>query len=204
MKKIVSIFALVLLVFTFAGCDIIEQEIERAESLKLEGYTVDIPSRNILLKITSNADEQVIERVIINDESYELVSQGNDWYLLEGIPIAESYNIGNVYYLTGVGATVPYDVDFSISVQEAIDELPEEYYTLLEDTVELDGYTFTSSEESLAEVSSESDFVLDQVDDWVWLVLENEVPKFAIVEVDGIIYIISAPENTADYLSSED
>ncbi|MEE4640122.1 MAG: hypothetical protein V2J42_15420, partial [Wenzhouxiangella sp.] len=67
-----------------------------------------------------------------------------------------------------------------------------------------DGYTFTSSEESLAEVSSESDFVLDQVDDWVWLVLENEVPKFAIVEVDGIIYIISAPENTADYLSSED
>ena len=204
MKKMTMFFAVFALVFTLSSCDIIEQEIERAESLKLEGYTVDIPGRSILLKITSNADEQVVERVIINDESYELVAQGDDWYLLEDIPIAESYDIGNVYYLTGVGATVPYDVDFSITVEEAIDQLPEEYYTILEDTTTIGEYTFTSSETGLALVESSVEFIQDEVDDWVWLIMEEDVPKFALVEVNEIVYIITAPENTADYLDMEE
>jgi len=204
MKKMTMFFAVFALLFTLASCDIIEQEIERAESLKLEGYTVDIPGRSILLKITSNADEQVVERVIINDESYELVAQGNDWYLLENIPIAESYDIGNVYYLTGVGATVPYDVDFSITVEEAIDQLPEEYYTILDDTTTIGDYTFTSSETGLAMVESSLEFIQDEVDDWVWLIMEEDVPKFALVEVNEIVYIITAPENTADYLEMEE
>lgn len=204
MKKMLMFFAVFAFVFTLSACDIIEQEIERAESLRLEDYTVDIPARSILLKITSNADEQVIERVIINEESYELVSQGNDWYLLEEVPIAESYDIGNVYYLTGVGATVPYDVDFQITVEEAIDQLPEEYYTVLEDSTTIGEYIFTSSESGLAQVESSVEFVLDEVDDWAWLILEEDVPKFALVDVNGVIYIITAPENTSDYLDLEE
>ncbi len=200
MKKLITIVTLFLFSLSLIGCDIIQEEIDRAESLALEDYTVDIPQRNILLKITSNADEQVVESVMINDESYELVAQGDDWYLLEDIPIAKSYDIGNVYYVTAIGATVPYDVDFTITIDEAIDQLPAEYYVLLEDTAVLDGYTFTASEDALVTVESELVFTIDEVDDWVWLILVDELPVFAVVEHEGEIYIIKAPENTADYL----
>lgn len=200
MKKIITIVALFLFSFTLIGCDIIQEEIERAESLALEDYTVDIPQRNILLKITSNADEQVVESVIINGESYELVDQGDDWYLLEDIPIAKSYDIGNVYYVTGVGATVPYDVDFTITIDEAIDQLPAEYYVLLEDTQMLDGYTFTVAEDALVTVESDLNYTIDEIEDWVWLILVDDLPVFAVVEHEGDIFIIKAPENTADYL----
>ncbi|MGS0971644.1 MAG: hypothetical protein ACVCEJ_00135 [Candidatus Izemoplasmataceae bacterium] len=200
MKKLITIVTLFLFSLSLIGCDIIQEEIDRAESLALEDYTVDIPQRNILLKITSNADEQVVESVMINGESYELVAQGDDWYLLEDIPIAKSYDIGNVYYVTAIGATVPYDVDFTITIDEAIDQLPAEYYVLLEDTAVLDGYTFTASEDALVTVESELVFTIDEVDDWVWLILVDELPVFAVVEHEGEIYIIKAPENTADYL----
>lgn len=201
MKKILAVLALLLFSFTLVGCDIIEQEIERAESLSLEDYTVDIPKRNILMKITSNADEQVVERVIINGESYDLVDQGDDWYLLEDIPIAQSYDIGNVYYLTGVGATVPYDIDFTITLDEAIGHLPTDAYTVVEDSTVIGDYTFTLAEDALVTVESEVDFTIDEIDDWVWLILEDGVPAFAVVENGDEIIVITAPENTVDYLN---
>lgn len=200
MKKLITIVTLFLFSFSLIGCDIIQEEIDRAESLALEDYTVDIPQRNILLKITSNADEQVVESVMINEVSYELVAQGDDWYLLEDIPIAKSYDIGNVYYVTAIGATVPYDVDFTITIDEAIDQLPAEYYVLLEESTTLDGYTFTVAEDALVTVESELDYTIDEVDDWVWLILVEDLPVFAVVEHEGEIFIIKAPENTSDYL----
>ncbi|MFW5841673.1 MAG: hypothetical protein ACOCU2_00140 [Bacillota bacterium] len=199
MKKLFALLAFLTLSFTLIGCDIIEEEIERAESLELEDYTVDIPSQNILLKITSNADEQVVDRVIINDESYDLVSQGDDWYLLEDIPIAKTYDIGDVYYITSVGATVPYDVDFTITVDEALDHLPDTSQIVLSDTETIDGYTFTLNDDDL-DITSEATHAVEEIDDWVWLVLEEEVPQFAVIYHNEQYIIIIAPDDTADYL----
>lgn len=200
MKKLVALLALFIVSFTLVGCDIIQEEIDRAESLELEDYTVDIPRQNILLKITSNADEQVVDRVIINDESYDLVSQGDDWYLLEDIPIAKTYDIGNVYYVTSVGATVPYDVDFSITVDEALDHLPDTSQIILTDTETIDGYTFTLNDSDSFDITSDANHTIDEIDEWVWLVLEEDVPQFAVIYHNDQYIIIIAPEETADYL----
>ena len=73
--KIKKIFALSLLlmgVLAIGGCDIIQKEIERAESIEFVDFEVDIEHRNVYLKITSDADEQVIEEIEVNDESYSL------------------------------------------------------------------------------------------------------------------------------------
>lgn len=200
MKKLVALITAFIVSFTLIGCDIIEEEIERAESLELEDYTVDIPSQNILLKITSNADEQVVERVIINDESYDLVDQGDDWYLLEDIPIAKTYDIGNVYYVTGVGATVPYDVDFTITVDEALDHLPQASQVVLTDTESIDGYTFRLNDNGDFDITSDANHTIDEIDDWAWLVLEDGVPQFAVIDHNDEYIIIIAPEETSDYL----
>lgn len=203
MKKLLS----VLVLFTFSlgliGCEIIQEEIDRVQSLKLEEYKVDIANRNILLKITSNDEEEddvLIRRVIINEESYDLVAQENNWYLLENIPIAKSYDIGNVYYVSGVGVTVPFDVDFSITIEEALTHLPDDDYTTITEAIVIDGYTFSLSEESLIEIESIEDYIITEIDDWVWLVLEGETPKFAVIEINNEIIVISAPENTTDYI----
>lgn len=200
MKKIFALLTFLTLAFTLVGCEIIQEEIDRAESLELEDYKVDIPRQNILLKITSDADEQVVDRVMINDESYDLVSQGDDWYLLEDIPIAKTYDIGNVYYVTSVGATVPYDVDFSITVDEALSHLPETSQFILTDTETIDGYTFTVDENNVLDVTSDNNHTVNDVDDWVWLVLEDDVPQFAVIYHNDQYIIIIAPEETVDYL----
>ena len=59
-------------VLAIGGCDIIQKEIERAESIEFVDFEVDIEHRNVYLKITSDADEQVIEEIEVNDESYSL------------------------------------------------------------------------------------------------------------------------------------
>ena len=87
--KIKKIFALSLLlmgVLAIGGCDIIQKEIERAESIEFVDFEVDIEHRNVYLKITSDADEQVIEEIEVNDESYSLENEGEDWYLLKDVP----------------------------------------------------------------------------------------------------------------------
>jgi hypothetical protein len=200
LKKLFTLLALITLSFGLIGCDIIQEEIDRAESLELEDYKVDIPRQNILLKITSNADEQVVDRVIINEASYDLVSQGDDWYLLEDIPVAKTYDIGNVYYVTSVGATVPYDVDFSITVDEALEHLPETSQITLTDSETIDGYTFTIDENASLNVTSDTNHTMTELEEWAWLVLENDVPQFAVIYHNDAYIIIIAPDKTADYL----
>ncbi len=200
MKKIISVVALSFFVFALAGCDLIREEIERAESIELEDFAVNIPERSILLKITSDADEQVIEDVVVNGTEYELESQGDDWYLLSDVPIERSYDVSTVYYRTGVGVRLSFDIDYSIDTNEAVDLIPERYVSVMDERLEKDGYVFTSSDDALINIDSETDFTVEEVDEWVWLILEDEEPVFAVFEHDEEIYVVSAPEDVDEFL----
>ena len=200
MKKLIVLIVALVFTVTLAGCDIIEEEIERAESIELEDYSVDMANQNVLLKITSNADEQVIEEVEINGERYDLESQGDDWYLLDEVPIAKTYEVGDLYYLTGVGARVTFSVDYDITLNEALDRAPAEQVSELVGTVTKGDYTFEASDEGLATIESDNDFTTETLEDWVMLVLEDGTPRFAVVEHDDTVYIVKAPDTVDEYI----
>ncbi|MFP4078447.1 MAG: hypothetical protein ACLFUQ_04835 [Candidatus Izemoplasmataceae bacterium] len=200
MKKLVALIAMLVFSVTLAGCDIIEEEIERAESIELEDYSVNIPDQSVLLKITSDADEQVIEEVDVNGERYELKSEGDDWYLLEDVPIEKSYDIDEVYYKTGVGARVDFDVDYDITLDEAIERAPDGLLTELDDSHTLGEYRFEASDEDLAKVDSENDFTKEALDDWAFVILEDDVPLYAVFEHEDTVYIVEAPDNVEEYI----
>ncbi len=202
MKKLAVLFLLPVFALFFAGCEIIEEEIERAESIELEDYGVDVANQDVYLKITSDADEQIIEEVEVNDELYELENVGDDWYLLDEVPIAESYEIDDLHYRTAVGAGLTFSIDYEITIDEAIDRAPEEYFETLEGTLEKDGYTFTESEEDLVDIESDAAFDVIELETWAWLITEDEEkPLFGIIEHEDTVYIFEAPEDEIeDYI----
>lgn len=200
MKKFLVLIAALVFTVTLAGCDIIEEEIDRAESIELEDYSVNIPEQSVLLKITSDADEQVIEEVDVNGERYELESQGDDWYLLEDVPIEKSYAIDDVYYRTGVGALVTFSVDYDISLSEAIDRAPDDLLTTLEGTVTKGDYTFEVSEDALVTVNSGTDHTIEELEEWAWVVLEGDIPVYGVVEHEDTVYIVESPDNVDAYI----
>jgi len=200
MKKILSLLLFLMIPLTLVGCDIIEQEIQRAESIELEDYLVDIPNRTVYLKITSDADEPVIEDVVINDTQYALIDEGNDWYRLDEVPIATAYNIGSVYYRTGVGVRLSFGLNHDIKIKDALDFLPDEQLTQLDQTLTFDAITFTPSETELVDIDGDEQITIDVIDDWVWLVLDDEVPVYVVVDIEGDIYVITVPDDLDDYL----
>lgn len=200
MRKIFIFVFASLLTVTLAGCDIIEEEIERAQSIELEDYSVDVANQNVRLKITSNTDEQVIEEVEINDGLYDLESQGDDWYLLDEVPIAKTYEIGDLYYLTGVGARVTFNVDYDITLEEAFERAPDELVNVLEDTLTIEDYTFEPAEDAIANIESDHDFTTENLEEWVVLVLEDDIPLFAVVEHEKTVYIVKSPDTVDEYI----
>ncbi len=200
MKKLFALIVMLIGTFIIGGCDIIEEEIERAQSLKLEDYSVDIPNQTISLKITSEADEQVIQRVVVNDVEYELTSEGDDWYLLDEVPIATAYNITDVYYQTGVGVVLSYNVNFDISLDDAMDALPVEQVTEIETEITIGEYTFFSDEAALVVIETERDHTITELDEWVWLVLEDDIPLFAVFEYNDVLYVVEADEYFEEYV----
>ena len=200
MKKLFGLMSLLLISLLISGCDIIQQEIERIESIELEDFAVDITDQSILLKITSNADEQVIEAVIINDVEYDLISQGDDWYLLEEIPIAKDYSISDVYYRSGVGARLTFGIDFEITMDEAIEEVPDDLLKEITGETQIGAYTINLSETELADIQSENDFTQEVLADWAWLILENDEPIFAVFEHNDILYVVEPPEDAEEFI----
>ncbi len=200
MKKLFGLMSLLLISLLISGCDIIQQEIERIESIELEDFAVDITDQSILLKITSNADEQVIEAVIINDVEYDLISQGDDWYLLEEIPIAKDYSISDVYYRSGVGARLTFGIDFEITMDEAIEEVPDDLLKEITGETQIGAYTINLSETELADIQSENDFTQEVLADWAWLILENDEPIFAVFEHNDILYVVEPPEDADEFI----
>lgn len=200
MKKLIVLLATLVFTVTLAGCDIIEEEVERAESIELEDFSVNIPEQSVLLKITSDADEQVVEEVEVNGERYELESQGDDWYLLEDVPVEKSYMVEDVHYRTGVGALVTFEVDYDITLGEAINRAPDERFTTLEGTITKGEYTFESSEDDLVSVQSDRAHTIEKLEDWAWVVLEDETPVYGVVEHEDEIYIVESPDNVDAYI----
>ncbi len=200
MKKILSLLLFLMIPFTLVGCDIIEREIQRAESIELEDYMVDIPNRTVYLKITSDADEPVIEEVRINNTTYELVDEGNDWYRLDDVPIETSYNIDNIYYRTGVGVRLSFGINYDIEIKEALEFLPDDDLSELKDSLTLNGITFSTSEDTLVDIDGGDAITIDEIDTWVWLVLEDETPVYVVVQVNGDLYIITVPDDIEDYI----
>lgn len=189
-----------LALLTIGACDLIQEEIDRAESIELEDYRVDIGNRDIYLKITSDADEQVIEDVEINGDSFNLESQGDNWYLLSEVPVAKTYDVENLYYRTDVGVRLSFDVNESITMDEALGMIPEDQRHILDELYETEGYTFTPSDEALVEIDGAEEEAIEEFSDWAWIVLEDEVPTYAIVESEGDIYILTIPENLDEYI----
>ncbi|MFW6298567.1 MAG: hypothetical protein ACOC14_02690 [Bacillota bacterium] len=200
MKKLVALVAALVASLTLAGCDMVEDEIERAESIELEDFNVNIPDQSVMLKITSDADEQIIEEVSINGERYDLESQGDDWYLLEDVPIEKEYVIDDLYYRTEVGANLTFDVDYELSLGEAIDRAPEDLLTELDGTLTLGDYRFEESDETLAEIDSDNDYETEDLSDWAFVVLEDDVPRYAVFEHEDKTYVIEAPDDTEEYI----
>ena len=200
MKKLFGLMSLLLISLLISGCDIIQQEIERIESIELEDFAVDITDQSILLKITSNADEQVIEAVIINDVEYDLISQGDDWYLLEEIPIAKDYSISDVYYRSGVGARLTFGIDFEITMDEAIEEVPDDLLKEITGETQIGAYTINLSETELADIQSENDFTQEVLADWAWLILEDDEALFAVFEHNDILYVVEPPEDADEFI----
>lgn len=200
MKRLLVIMLPLLFVIVLSGCDIIQEEIERAQSLELEDFEVDIPEQSILLKITSDADEQVIESVVVNGKEYDLVSQGDDWYLLEDVPIETAYEIGDVYYRTGIGAGLTYNVDFDITLGEALEKLPQEKLEEVDEELAIGDYLFKADESELAVIESDRDFTIEELEEWAWLVFEDETPVFAIFEYEDTLYVVIAPEEIEEHV----
>ena len=204
MKRISLMLVSLLVVISLLGCDFIEEQIQREmdriESLEFVDFEVDIPDRSVLIKITSDVDEQIIEEVSINGVRYPLISQGDDWYLLEDVPIEKHYKITNVYYRSDFGPRIPFAVDYEISLSEALEYLPEDERVEVEDQAVINGYTFIVSDETLVEIISDKEFTIDEIADWVWLILENEEPLFVVLEYDDVLYVIDVPEEAADFI----
>ncbi len=200
MKKSLSF----LVVFTFflvlSGCDIIEEEIERAQSIEFEDVRVDIGNRNLYVKITADADEPVIEDVEINESSYELEAVGDDWYLLTDIPIETEYTIDNLYYRTGVGVRLSYGINESLTLQSAFEYLSDDELHTLDETLVLGDYSFSPSDEELVSIDSDKTHDVEEFAEWVWVVIEDDVPLYAIVEIDDATKIITLPQDMDEYL----
>ncbi len=201
MKRLFSFVALLTAAFALSGCDMIQQEIERAASIELEDYAIDMPNQTIYLKITSDADDQVIESLVLNGDDLDLIDQGDDWYALEDIPIATSYVITRVYYRSSIGVKVPFTLDFSFDVGDALDELPVDLLTEIDGSVEIGDYVFSESEDSLVDIESEVDYTVEELADWVWLILEDGVPRYAVIEIDGTLYVTEAPDDPDDLMN---
>lgn len=183
-----------------SGCDIIQEEIERAESIEFEDIKLDIENRDVYLKITSDADEQVIEEMEVNGESYELTSEGDDWYSIDDLPIEKAYEVSSVYYRTGIGMRLSFDYDHSVTLEEAVEYLPESNIHELDgDSLELGAYRFSPSEDSVALVGSDTQHELDKVSDWLTVILEDGNPEYVIFENDGV-YVFEVPEQAEEYL----
>ncbi len=200
MKKMIMMVLLGITTLVIGGCDIIQEEIERAESIELEDFVVDIADRSLLLKITSSADEQVIEDVVVNDVQYELIPEGDDWYLLENVPVETSYVIGDVYYRTGVGVRLSFDVDFDITIDDAVDQLPTDMVTIIDDSVQIGDYTFSESADELIDIASEKNFTVDELDTWVWVIIEDEMPVYAVFTYADTLYVVEAPDTADEYI----
>ena len=193
--RIMRIISIVFVsLFVFLGCDMIQQEIERAQSLRLEDFSVDIPNQSISLLITSDADEPVITAVVVNDVRYDLISGGENWYVLSEVPVATRYIITDVYYRTSVGVVLSYNVNFDISLDDAIDALPVDQVSTIEETLIIGAYTFTRDEEALVIIESEHDYTVQVLEDWAWLILEHDKPVFAVFEYKGELYVVEAQE----------
>jgi len=201
MKKIVVLILMLTLTVGLAACDIIEQEIERAKSLSLEDFEVNVPERRVFLHITSDADEPVIEEVVVNGQNYELIYQGDDWYLLEDVPIAKSYEIGNVYYRTGVGARIAFDIDYAITIHEAMEYIPEESLFTIDGDTEIDGYLLSETDDALVAIESDIRHNIETIDEWVWVILDDEeVPVLVVFEYDEIVYAARVPDDVEDHM----
>lgn len=187
-------------VLALSGCDIIEEEVKRAESIEFEDIKVDLENRDVYLKITSDADEQVIEDIVVNGQSYELSDEGDDWYRLEAVPIEKSYVIDSVNYRTGLDMRLSYDVDYSATLSETMDKLEDEaIHELGVNELTLGDYTFKGSEDSLATIENASDVTIDKLADWLWVVTEDGVPEYVVFE-DDVTYVAELPEKIEDYL----
>lgn len=200
MKKLFLITIMAVGVLAVSGCDIIQEEIERAESIEFEDIKVDLENRDVYLKITSDADEQVIEDMVVNGETYELTNEGDDWYLLDEVPIEKSYVIDSVYYRTGIGMRLSFDLDYSATLSEVVDELEDEALNELgTDDLVLGEYTFKSSQATLATVENTQGVTIDKLADWLWVITEDGVPEYVIFE-DDATYVAELPEEVEDYL----
>jgi len=200
MKKIIMLSVIFVGLFSLSACDLIEDEIERAESIELEDFQVLLHEQSVLLKITSDADEQVIEGVVVNDEEYDLVSQGDDWYLLDEVPIEKEYEIGDVNYLTGVGVSLSFNVGQSFDIQEGLDNAPDDLVHEIDQEVTIGEYTFSLSEDELVAIETEQDYTTEELDDWAHLIIENEEPLFVVLEYNETLYVIEAPDEVNDYI----
>ena len=200
MKKIIMLSAIFVGLFSLSACDLIEEEIERAESIELEDFQVLLHEQSVLLKITSDADEQVIEGVVVNGEEYDLVSQGNDWYLLDEVPIEKEYEIGDVNYLTGVGISLSFNVGQSFNIEEGLDNAPEELVHEIEQDLSLGDYTFSLSDDELVTIDSEQDYTTEELADWVHLIIEGDEPLFVVLEYNEMLYVIETPDEMDEYL----
>lgn len=200
MKKIIMLSVIFVGLFSLSACDLIEDEIERAESIELEDFQVLLHEQSVLLKITSDADEQVIEGVVVNDEEYDLVSQGDDWYLLDEVPIEKEYEIGDVNYLTGVGVSLSFNVGQSFDIQEGLDNASDDLVHEIDQEVTIGEYTFSLSEDELVAIETEQDYTTEELDDWAHLIIENEEPLFVVLEYNETLYVIEAPDEVNDYI----
>lgn len=204
MRKLLVWFSLGFISITLMGCDFIEEqiqrEIERVESIEFVDLTIDIPTRSIRINITSNVDEQLIEAITINGTRYNLSGLGDDWYLLEDIEIAQSYAITNVYYRSGFGPLVPFNINQSFTLREALDSLSSDILITFTNSPQvIQGVTFSPSEEGLVEIDDET-LTIDEVASWVWLILEDDIPVFAVILYEEILYVIVVPEQIEDFL----
>jgi|AntRauTorcE11898_2_1112593.scaffolds.fasta_scaffold00018_78 hypothetical protein len=202
--KIKKIFALSLLlmgVLAIGGCDIIQKEIERAESIEFVDFEVDIEHRNVYLKITSDADEQVIEEIEVNDESYSLENEGEDWYLLKDVPIETAYEVSSVYYRTSMDMMLSMDVDYEVTIEEGLNIISGDVlHALGNETLKLGGYTFMPNEESLAIIESQKEYTVDELAEWLWVLNEGSTPEYALIEYDETTHVVKFPETAEDYL----
>jgi len=199
-KKLFIFGAMIFAVLGLSGCDIIQEEIKRAESIEFEDFKLDIEQRAVYLKITSDAEEQVIEEMNVNGETYELESQGDDWYTMPDVPVEKSYEVSSVYYSTGIGMRLSFDYNKSITLDEALKEIPESMIHELNTTpVELGDYVFSFSDTDLASIETSVTHEKDHVADWLMVVTEEDTPKYVVFEHDGT-FVLEVPEDAKDYL----
>ncbi|MFW5894809.1 MAG: hypothetical protein ACOCU0_02640, partial [Bacillota bacterium] len=118
----------------------------------------------------------------------------------DDVPIEKSYDIDDVYYRTSVGANVTFNVDYDITLSEAINRAPEKLLNELDGTLTLGEYQFESSDEGLATVESDNDFTKEELEDWAFLVIEDEVPMYAVFEHEDTVYVIEAPSEVDEYI----